>query len=285
MKRVRRHNRWYERFILSNFFAFLVGWVFVVAVPYFLSWSWSAFWYPDTGQRIALIVISLAYGVLHWIMIKIRALYLGKDAAGFIVPIVLTIYGVFALMTFMSYLSVSRYLLLGSCVCAVSWMYFLHLLAERNLRLKLAVIPGGNYTAEVLMLCAADVWPLETLSLGRVRYDGVVADFEHIDARTQRFLTQCALNRIAVYDARDIYESLTGRVKIHRISENKMGAMLPSPLYQMIKRCMDITVIILALPITAVISTIVAILIKLESPDPVLYTQTRIGQGNRPFTI
>jgi len=281
----RRHNRWYEQLLLSQGLMAMLGWLLTVAVPYLLSWSWNALWHPDEGQRTALIVTSLAYGVAHGAVAKIRVLYPGGRAAGFIAPVVLIVYGVFALATFMFYLSVSRYLLLSSCMCALVWMYGLYLLTYRNLRLKLAVIPGGKYTKDLLAQTVADIRPLKTLSLDGVRYDGVVADFEYIDESTQKFLTYCALNRTAVYDAKDIYESLTGRVKIDRMSENKMGALLPSPFFETIKRCMDIGVVVLTLPVTLVIGAIVAVLIKLDSPGPVIYTQTRIGQGNRLFTL
>jgi len=281
----RRHDRWHEQLLLSQGFTFLVGWLLTVAAPYLLSWSWSALWLPDSGQRAALVVTTLAYGVSHGAVAKTRTLYPGGRAAGFIAPIVLIVYGLSALATLMFHIAVSRYLLLSSCVCALVWMYGLYLLTHRSLRLKLAVIPGGKYTGDLLALTAADIRPLKTLSLDGVRYDGVVADFEHIDEPTQRFLTQCALNRTAVYDARDIYESLTGRVKIHRMSENKMGALLPSPLFEAIKRCIDIGVVVLTLPMTLVVGAIVAVLIKLDSPGPVIYAQTRIGQGNLRFTL
>jgi len=279
----RRHNRWHERLLLSRGFMLLLGWLLTVVLPYVLFWSWQALWQPDSGQQTALVVTTLAYLVAHGVVLKIRARYPGGRAAGFIVPTILIVYGLFALLTLMSYLAVSRYLLLSSSTCAVVWMMAQYLLTYKHMRIKLAVIPGGRYTTEILALAYAH--PLTHLSLGGVRYDGVVADFEHSDAATQRFLAQCALNRTAVYDARDIYESLTGRVKIHRMSENNMGSLLPSPFYEAFKRCLDLAIVVLTLPVTLPLGAVIAVLIKLESPGPVIYTQTRIGQGNRPFTM
>ena len=281
----RRHDRWHEQILLSRFFMILAGWVLTVVLPYLLFWSWNALWHPDDGQKTAFVVTSLAYLVTHLAVIKIRTLYPGGRAAGFIAPTILIVYGLFALTTFMVHVAVSRYLLLSSSTCALIWMYSQHLLTYKHMRLKLAVIPGGKYTAEVLSQPVVDSHALTGLSLNGIRYDGVVADFEDIDIPTQRFLAQCALNRTAVYDAKEIYESLTGRVKIHRMSENNMGSLLPSPLYEVIKRCMDVGIVLLTLPVTVAVGAIVAVLIKLESPGPVIYTQTRIGQGNRPFTI
>jgi len=279
----RRHNRWHERLLLSRGFWLLLGWLLTVVLPYVAFWSWQTLWQPNSGQVVALCVTSLAYGVTQAALYKVRALYPGGRAAGFIVPTILIVYGAFALLTLMSYLSVSRYLLVSSSVCAVVWLLCQHLLTYKYTRLKLAVVPSGRYTADILALAYAH--PLTALSLGGIRYDGVVADFEASDAATQRFLAQCALARTAVYDARDIYESLTGRVKIHRMAENKMGALLPSPFYEAIKRCLDVAVVLVTLPLTLLVGVVVALLIKLESQGPVIYCQTRTGQGGRPFTI
>jgi len=280
---LRRHNRWHERLLLSHTFTICLGWSLTVILPYILFWSWSSLWQPDEGQQTALVVTSLAFLVTQLVMIKMRSLHPGKNILEFITPTILTIYGLFALLTLFSYLSVSRYLLVSSCICALMWTIIYHLILSKHTTLKFAIIPGGQYTTEISALTRAHL--LSTLSLGNTRYDGVVADFEHSDAATQRFLTQCALNHTAIYDERDVYESLTGRVKIYRMSENKMGSLLLSPLYELIKYCADMVIIVTTSPITILISIVVALLIKLESPGPILYTQTRVGKGNRLFTL
>src|SRR5690606_2867304 len=71
------------------------------------------------------------------------------------------------------------------------------------------------------------------------RYDGVVADFECIEPEWERFLARCALDRIPVYNARTVYESVTGRVRINRMSENDLGSLLPSRIYGCIKALID----------------------------------------------
>jgi len=51
------------------------------------------------------------------------------------------------------------------------------------------------------------------------------------------------------------------------------------------KRVLDIVLGIAALAIAAPIMLIAGILIRLTSPGPALFRQTRIGQGERPFTL
>lgn len=224
----RRHKRLYEQILLSRGFSILVGWLLAVLLPFVAFWSWQTLLQPDSGQLTALIVTTLAYVTSHLCSLRLRATYPGGRSAAFIAPQVLILYGLFALCTFMLQLPVSRYLLVASGACATLWLYLEYTLTYKYMSLKLAVVPGGRYTSEILAMEDIKVTPLTTLTLDR-RYDGVVADFHQIDDATQRFLTQCALNRTAVYDARQIYESLSGRVEIHRMSENNMGSLLPSP--------------------------------------------------------
>lgn len=51
------------------------------------------------------------------------------------------------------------------------------------------------------------------------------------------------------------------------------------------KRGLDLTCTLLALPFWLVAMVFIALWIKLSSPGPVLYRQSRVGLGGRPFTI
>ena len=65
----------------------------------------------------------------------------------------------------------------------------------------------------------------------------VVADLHSIELSKdwQKFLANCTLLQIPVYNIRQIEESLTGRVKIRHMHENDLGSLLPSPIYIVIK--------------------------------------------------
>jgi len=51
------------------------------------------------------------------------------------------------------------------------------------------------------------------------------------------------------------------------------------------KRLFDIVFALIAIPLLALPMLLVALVIKLESPGPILFRQKRIGLGNRPFSI
>jgi len=58
-----------------------------------------------------------------------------------------------------------------------------------------------------------------------------------------------------------------------------------TPRYRLFKRVFDLTCSVLLLAVTSPLTLLVALAIRLDSPGPVLYTQTRIGQGGRLFRI
>lgn len=56
--------------------------------------------------------------------------------------------------------------------------------------------------------------------------------------------------------------------------------------YQIVKRIFDLTVVLLALPLWAPLMILVALLVKIDSPDgPVIYRQDRTGKGGRRFRM
>ena len=56
-------------------------------------------------------------------------------------------------------------------------------------------------------------------------------------------------------------------------------------IYGAIKRLTDITICLAILPLVVPLGLLIALAIRLDSPGPVLYTQTRIGRMSRPFRI
>lgn len=147
-------------------------------------------------------------------------------------------------------------------------------------------IPVGR-VADALTIPHADWLALQQPELPEVPIRAVVADLHSPDlhAGWQRFLADCALNGIAVYNIRQVEESLTGRVKIRHLYENDLGALLPSPSYMLLKRVLDTVLIVISLPLTLPLMAATALAIRLESPGPVLFVQNRVGQGGHEFKI
>lgn len=66
----------------------------------------------------------------------------------------------------------------------------------------------------------------------------------------------------------------------------KQPRVLPPPLaYRLSKRCIDIGICLMILPIVIPVMLVCALAIYLNSPGPILFVQERIGKGGRLFRI
>jgi lipopolysaccharide/colanic/teichoic acid biosynthesis glycosyltransferase len=63
------------------------------------------------------------------------------------------------------------------------------------------------------------------------------------------------------------------------------GVKLYKPLYQTTKRILDLTFCLAAMPFILPLGLIIAILIRVGSPGPILFVQERIGKGGRRFKM
>ncbi len=280
----RRHRRLHELVLLSWLFSLLIGGVFCVVLPAWLLWGVDGLTSPNDGQYYAMLVASIAYVASHR-SLHVMFRYPGARSLVHIAPQVMLIFGAAMLVTLLLHANMSRLFMLVSGVLTMVWCYLDYRLRSRVQRPKLALVPFGD-ALEIAAVPNVDVRVLDRPALDDARYDAVVADLDALpDERWERFLTQCALARIPVYQARQMFESLTGRVRISKISENQMGALLPSPAYEHIKHAIDVALILLTLPLTLPLALVTAIAIRLESPGPVIFLQERVGRGNRPFRI
>jgi len=280
----RRYDKLYEQLLLSRWFSSLVGWLLTVILPAFAYWGQGFFLYPTRGAMSGLVVSTFTFVLAHFGVTRLLSGYPGGRTMGMIIPQTLIIYALCMLPVLILRIEVSRYLLGISCILAMFWFQIEYIVTEKFRSPKLAVVPGGQ-AADLLPLPGILARELRQPDLEGVRYDAVVADFTCLTPEWERFLTRCALNRIPVHDARSVYESLTGRVRINRMAENDIGSLLPSMLYERLKMVFDWVLILLTLPISVPLVILAIIAVRLESPGPAIYTQERIGRGNKSFKI
>lgn len=55
--------------------------------------------------------------------------------------------------------------------------------------------------------------------------------------------------------------------------------------YNFLKRILDIILVLISAPLTVPLCIVIAILIKLDSPGPVIYWSSRIGRNSKPFAM
>jgi lipopolysaccharide/colanic/teichoic acid biosynthesis glycosyltransferase len=89
-----------------------------------------------------------------------------------------------------------------------------------------------------------------------------------------------------------LYEQVTGRIPIEHVGEELWALVLPVQgrtvvlgLYLLAKRLLDVTVALVGLALFAPLLLPLALVIKVDSPGPVFYLQSRLGQGGRVFRM
>ncbi len=86
----------------------------------------------------------------------------------------------------------------------------------------------------------------------------------------------------------DFYQLVSGLNKTNQIFGMPLIEISPEPMplwEKGVKRLMDIIVSTLVLVLTLPFLAIIIIMIKLDSPGPIIYKQRRVGRGGKSFTI
>ena len=103
----------------------------------------------------------------------------------------------------------------------------------------------------------------------------------------QEILT-CKLHGVSVYDAPTFYERATGRMLIEHITPEWFvfsEGFYISSLRRAVKRCTDILICLVLLPVLLLLFPVIALVIKLDSAGPVFFRQVRVGENEQPFTL
>ena len=103
-----------------------------------------------------------------------------------------------------------------------------------------------------------------------------------------RIVRQCERHHVQVYIVPDLLQTTINRVGIEKLGEVPMIGMREEAIgrgWRVVKRIVDIVGSLLALILGAPLAILVAILIKLDSPGPVVFSQTRFGEQEEPFVF
>ena len=116
--------------------------------------------------------------------------------------------------------------------------------------------------------------------------DGIVVDTKcSLESSWVRFIAQAQLQKRKLMQAETLYERLTGRLSLTHLSHGILSEIQPSVGYGAIKRLIDIILILLSLPFTMLLMGFVSLCIRVESKGPLIFSQKRVGQGGKQFTI
>ncbi len=99
---------------------------------------------------------------------------------------------------------------------------------------------------------------------------------------------ECSKRKISVKIIPDLYEYFTGKVRtlhLYDIPLIEINAQLLKPWQETLKRAFDIVFSAIVILICLPLWIFIPIIIKLETPGPVFYKQTRVGKNGKKFTM
>ncbi|MFH1026856.1 MAG: sugar transferase [Pseudomonadota bacterium] len=125
----------------------------------------------------------------------------------------------------------------------------------------------------------ADVYGIETI---------IVATSLAREHNLLRLLRPLRYTGVEILDYVSLHEELAQEIPLDHIDDEwLMGAAMNSSVIHIrkIKRMMDVTVAVVGLVISAPISLVTAVVIKVTSPGPVLFRQRRAGQDGQVYVL
>ncbi|MFW2176578.1 MULTISPECIES: sugar transferase [unclassified Moraxella] len=272
----------------------LVAWVIIVLLP--AMWRWTGRLLSNNlieTQSNSMLLATLGV-ILATLGLNKLAQFPGRRSVSYIVPILMAVAVILAGVIIVLRLRYSLYYLTFAGLIGAIFFFLSHLIEKKASQPSMAYIPLGHcQNFEQLFPDASSEihWVrLDSPSLTPEQHrhvQAIVADLSSpmLDDQWQLFLTEQTLQGRAVYNNRQVFESLTGRLAIHHLYENELGSLLPSPQYLCFKQVFDSIVVLLTAPLILPICIITAILIRIESPGKVIFVQERVGQGGKLFKI
>lgn len=282
---VARHAKPYEQILTSFVFQSIIGAICLGALS-MLVVDGIEKWDIDRATTRNTLIGGICTFVLTTFAMRKFIRYPGTFPVAYLLPTTAILHAFLILILLWFRIVYSIQILFTSFAFTILWGYGEYFLLHRYYTLRFALVPKG----EALQFKAqqgAEFHLLQAPKLNQERFNGVIADLRtrSLTPEWETFLADCTLNRIPVYHTRQIQESLTGRVKIDHLSENEFGALLPSSVYEKVKRLIDVFSVFALLPLLILILAAMSIFIKLESKGPVFFLQQRLGFRGKPFTM
>ena len=267
----------------------IVGLLLVCCIPVLLLPEWGGYksWSNSLLHQVSVATVALAFVASMFSMQRFdrfpgtRSIFAG-------LTIVVSWYALLGALLMAARLPYSLSYIWASFALSLIFMLAQSTWFRRSHVQRMGFVPLGR--ADHLDKVQGVAWTKldqPALPAGGVRLDAIVADL-HAPALTdawQKFLADCTLQHMPVYNIRQVEEALTGRVKIHHMYENNLGSLLPNPIYMALKYLWEVGLIVLSLPVVLPLMLVTALLIKLEDGGSIFYNQERVGYRGKPFLM
>jgi len=151
-------------------------------------------------------------------------------------------------------------------------------------RRPVLVAVGGGRTVDLKKKLGEQV---EWFKLGEIAPERVDAFVVDPHAMSQRALAEVdpSIWCHRIVDAGRTLEELQGRVALAAWSGDRVVELSRRRSYERSKRMIDLAIVVLSAPISIPLCALIALMIRLDSPGPILFVQQRTGRGGRPFRM
>ncbi len=201
---------------------------------------------------------------------------------------------------------------------ALLWWYFARPSAQDVAPLRILVVGTGERAARLIELLASNVeWGLDIVGfldvadstpmqptvrgpilgtvkdIGRVLKEHVVDEVIVAVPRSllggaQAIAVACEEEGVRLRFMADVFDLQVSRLRMVELGGVPLLTFEPvaqDEAMLLVKRLLDLVLTLFAMPIVLPIMALIALWIKLDSPGPVLFVQTRVGLHKRPFRM
>ena len=263
----------------------LAGACLVILLPYMVMLVVG----PATPFNISLLTTTSLYSIvatlLSVMMLRGVSQYPGVEANAYMLPSFGISYGILLTLLILARLPYSRLLLFGSFGLVLIWFMMVHIVVGRRRRFTIGVVPGGDH--EMLLAVRGVRWiVLDGPEQDTGSMHAITADLRiDLPPEWDRRLADFALAGMPVYHTKHLAESLTGMVQLEHLSENSFGTLAPVSAFMTTKHIVDWMTAAAAVVVLSPLLLMLAFAIRLGSPGPAIFRQTRIGYRGKPFTV
>ena len=270
-----------------------VGWLLVCIMPaLMLFWQFIIINNILITQVNSVIASSIAFVLSMFILDRLTQ-FPGQKSMVTVLPTLLGVGLLVGLILLVFRLPYSVYYLIASGVLGMLFCFISQVYLRAVTQATIGYVPIGRCQnlLDIESVRWVELTPcFEPASHRRLPFHAVVADLadKGLSAEWEQLLAETALQGTPVYNVLQVMESLTGRLPIKHLYENNLGSLLPSQSYLLFKRMMDTMIIIISAPIVIPLYLFLALGIVWDSRHnggPIIYTQQRIGQGGKLFTM
>jgi lipopolysaccharide/colanic/teichoic acid biosynthesis glycosyltransferase len=248
--------------------------------PYFSQWG-DLFAMRRHGVDPTVFIVAAAIVAAHLSLQRMGTLPL-ISARSLILPSFIAAFSAAVLAIYAFKIPAEKYHVWTGFLIGLCWYYAVSVLRTRLARPVIGLFSDAMQGLGVLP--GNIEWRVIERPVLRENVAAMVVDpHAAFDLDSSQLLTRLVLEGVPVYHRSHFEEGLTGRVRFHTHADNNFGALLPSLTYLRLKRFIDVAGVIVLLPLIIPIILTAAILIKLDSPGPVLFRQSRMGFRGQPF--